>query len=101
MSEFNLCVQAHKRDIFHPKYLFITYSMDGKDWWIPNSTTDNITCTIVDYTELLQYSIQVLPFVDNANIENEEDIMVSPRSHKASLSTESLYKEQSDSVLLQ
>jgi len=38
------------------------HSMDGKDWW-KNSTTERDThCNVSNYAEVLQYSLQALPY---------------------------------------
>jgi len=59
-------------EMFHPKYLFLTYSMDGMHWWTFNSENDT-NCSEMDYTKVLQYSLQVLPFRITTENENEDD----------------------------
>jgi len=51
--------------------------MDGKDWW-KNSTTERDThCNVSNYAEVLQYSLQALPYWErDTNYQIDWNIMV-------------------------
>jgi len=70
-------MQALDKNMVHPKYLFLSYSMDGYNWWLSECVNDT-NCTSMDYTKVLQLSLQVLPFhirTDDEYLKEDEELV--------------------------